>query len=65
MTQQRQSLIALRIHKASFHALQPEQLIAKLPPEYYVVLPEVNADLDIIALEHCCHAVGSNIWGAY
>lgn len=23
------------------HALQPEQLIAKLPPEYYVVLPEV------------------------
>lgn len=26
------------------HALQPEQLIARLPPAYYVVLPEVNAD---------------------
>jgi hypothetical protein len=26
------------------HALQPEQLIARLPPEYYVVLPEVDAD---------------------
>ena len=40
------------------HALQPEQLIARLPPEYYVVLPEVNANYfgstvtDFDALEH-------------
>jgi hypothetical protein len=42
----------------SIHALQPEQLIARLPPEYYVVLPEVNANISASnvtlsnALEH-------------